>query len=105
MKKLALFACLLALCACATETGGGTVSGPPIGNLVRWRCESGSTFGVGFTANGARVAAGGQTYALPHVQAASGARYSNGSVQYWEHGGQATLTGARGGPYNNCRRG
>jgi membrane-bound inhibitor of C-type lysozyme len=39
------------------------------------------------------------------VQAASGARYSDGAVEYWEHGGGATLNGARGGPYNNCRRG
>lgn len=106
MKKLLVLACVAALSACASTGGSGpTAPGAPIGNLVRWRCDGGSSFGVGFTTTGARVAAGGQTYALPHVQSGSGARYSNGSVQYWEHAGQATLTGARGGPYNNCHRG
>ena len=105
MKKLLLIAALVALSACANESGGGVVSsGAPVGNLVRWHCDGGKSFGVGFTTTGARVAAGGATYALPHVQGA-GARYANGGVEYWERGGQATLTGARGGPYNNCRRG
>lgn len=105
MKRLLALVCLAALTACATEMGNSTVSsGAPIGNLVRWRCDGGKTFGVGFTTTGARVAAAGQTYALPHVQG-GGARYANGGVEYWERAGVATLTGARGGPYNNCRRG
>ena len=105
MKKLAVLVCLLALAACSTEGGNATVSGgAPIGNLMRWHCDGGKSFGVGLTTTGARVAAGGATYALPHVQGA-GARYASGGVQYWEQAGTATLTGARGGPYNNCRRG
>jgi hypothetical protein len=24
-------------------------------------------------------------------------------VEYWEHQGEATLNGARGGPYTHCR--
>ena len=53
----------------------------------------------------AEVFAGGQIYNLPGVQAGSGNRYTNGSVEYWEHGNEAMLNGAAGGPYNNCRRG
>jgi membrane-bound inhibitor of C-type lysozyme len=30
-------------------------------------------------------------------------RYTSGQVEYWEHGGEAILNGASGGPYNNCR--
>ncbi len=58
------------------------------------------------TAEGnAEVFAGGQVYNLPGVVAGSGTRYTNGSVEYWEHGDEAMLNGAQGGPYNNCRRG
>jgi membrane-bound inhibitor of C-type lysozyme len=71
-----------------------------------WRCDGGAAFSARVSTSGtAEVFAGGQTYSLPHVQATSGAKYSNGSVEYWERGGEATLGGARGGPYNNCRRG
>lgn len=98
MKRLLLAVSLLALGACATNSG-------MIGNRMDWRCAGGAAFSARIKTNGtAEVMAGGQVYNLPHVQGASGARYSNGQVEYWEHGGQATLSGARGGPYNNCRR-
>lgn len=97
MKKLVIAAAILALSACTTV---GT-----IGNRMDWRCAGGAAFSARIKTNDtAEVFAGGQVYNLPHVQAASGARYSNGSVEYWERGGEATLTGAQGGPYNNCRR-
>lgn len=97
MKKLLTAAALLALSACAST---GT-----IGNRMDWRCDGGAAFSARIKSNGAaEVFAGGQLYNLPHVQAASGARYSNGSVEYWERGGEATLSGAQGGPYANCRR-
>ncbi|MBK6704837.1 MAG: MliC family protein [Caulobacteraceae bacterium] len=101
MKKLAALAALALLSACATTTPSG-----PSGPFMQWRCDGGAAFSARITGTGtAEVFAAGQTYSLPHVQAASGAKYSNGSVEYWEHGGEATLGGARGGPYNNCRRG
>jgi len=52
----------------------------------------------------AEVFAGGQTYDLPGVVAGSGTRYTNGTVEYWEHGNEAMLNGAQGGPYSNCHR-
>ena len=98
MNKLLAAAALLALSACAT--GGVT-----IGNRMDWRCAGGAAFSARIKTSGAaEVFAGGQVYNLPHVEGASGARYSNGAVEYWERGGEATLTGASGGPYNNCRR-
>lgn len=98
LKALATTAAVLALSACAST---GT-----IGNRMDWRCGGGAAFSARIKSSGtAEVFAGGQVYNLPHVQAASGARYSNGAVEYWEHGGEAMLTGARGGPYTNCRRG
>src|SRR5262245_42067564 len=98
MKKLAALLALAALTACATGGGGG-------GPRMDWRCAGGAAFSARVHGGGrAEVFAAGQVYRLPHVQAASGARYSDGTVEYWEHGGEASLTGARGGPYTNCRR-
>lgn len=100
MKTIAAIAVLALLAACATGTAG------PAGPRMDWRCDGGAAFSARISSRGtAEVFAGGQTYSLPHVPGASGARYSNGSVEYWERGGEATLSGARGGPYNNCRRG
>ncbi|MEZ5996881.1 MAG: MliC family protein [Hyphomonadaceae bacterium] len=96
MKALFPLAALLALGACATAT---------VGDRADWRCDGGAAFSARIKTNGtAEVFAAGQVYNLPHVEASSGARYSNGAVDYWERGGSATLTGAHGGPYNNCRR-
>ena len=99
MKKLAALAALLALTACATATTPG-------GPRADWRCDGGAAFSMRLNnAGNAEVFAGGQVYSLPGVQTGSGTRYTNGSVEYWERGDEATLNGAHGGPYNNCRRG
>ncbi len=99
MKALIPLVALVFLAACAS-TGGGNM-----GPRSDWRCPNGAAFSARIKTNGsAEVFAGGQVYNLPHVQAGSGARYSNGSVEYWEQGGQASLNGAAGGPYTGCRR-
>jgi membrane-bound inhibitor of C-type lysozyme len=98
MNKILLAAALLSLSACATGAGN-------VGDRMDWRCSGGAAFSARIKTDAtAEVFAGGQLYRLPHVEAASGAKYSNGAVEYWEHGGGATLTGAPGGPYTNCRR-
>ena len=102
MKKIAALAALALLAACATS--GGAPGGP----FTQWRCDGGAAFSVRVSTDGegsAEVFAGGQTYRLPRIAGASGLRYSNGQVEYWERGGAATVSGARGGPYDNCRRG
>lgn len=104
MRRLVVIACLACLAACATEgrvLGGSAAS---VGGRFTWRCDGGHAFTVGFTRNSALVSVNGRTYNLAHAQSASGARYSNGSVEYWEHAGQVQLSGVAGGPYVNCRR-
>jgi len=104
MKKIAALAALALLTACATPTTGGAPGGP----FTQWRCDGGAAFSVRMSTEGegsAEVFAAGQTYRLPRVAGASGLRYSNGQVEFWERGGQATLGGARGGPYAGCSRG
>jgi membrane-bound inhibitor of C-type lysozyme len=97
MKTLLAAAAILSLAACASSTPGGP--------RVDWRCDGGAAFSARIKPTGhAEVFAGGQVYDLPGVQAASGTRYTNGTVEYWEHGGEAMLNGAQGGPYSNCRR-
>lgn len=96
MRKLMLGAALLALSACATP--------PPAGPRADWGCDRGAAFSVRFEGGAAQVFAGGQLYNLPAAQSGSGTLYSNGTVEYREHQGQATLTNAAGGPYTNCRR-
>lgn len=99
MKKLLLSAALIALSACVSHDFGA-------GRRYDWRCDGGAAFSMRLTeAGNAEVFAGGQVYDLPGVIAGSGTRYTNGSVEYWEHGNEAMLNGARGGPYTNCRRG
>jgi membrane-bound inhibitor of C-type lysozyme len=100
MKNLLLIGALAVLCGCAT----GSIA-PSIGNRIDWKCDHNAAFSVRFTTESAEVFAGGQTYTLPHAQSGSGARYANGSVEYWEHAGSAQLGGAAGGPYVNCHRG
>ena len=99
MIRTFAIATLLTLSACATPTGSN-------GPQVQWICGGGAAFSMHITGEGnAEVFAGGQTYTLPGVMAGSGTRYTNGSVEYWEHGGEAMLNGAAGGPYANCHRG
>jgi len=97
MTKLLIVTALLTLAACATHD-------VPNGETYVWRCDGGVTFTTRNTTGGnAEIVAGGHTYRLPGVMAASGARYFNGQVEYWEHHGEAMLNGAAGGPYQNCR--
>lgn len=97
MKKFLLAAALLSLAACAA-------GGDPATGRTDWRCDGGAAFSVRFEGARAEVFAGGQTYSLPQTESGSGIRYGDGAVEYREHQGEATLGGARGGPYNNCRR-
>ncbi len=98
MKQLLALAALAALAGCSTASA-------PAGGRTDWRCDGGAAFSVRFRGEEAHVFAGGQVYELPVAVSGSGARYAEGGVEYWEHQGQATLNGARGGPYTNCRRG
>ncbi|MBI1252466.1 MAG: hypothetical protein GC189_13470 [Alphaproteobacteria bacterium] len=97
MNNPAIALALLAVASCATTD-------VPTGETWLWRCDGGVTFTSANTTGGnAYIEAGGQTYRLPGVVAGSGVRYFDGRVEFWEHGGDAMLNGAAGGPYENCR--
>lgn len=79
------------------------LGGGPTGERIEWRCASGENFSIRIdeAARKAVVTTGFRTYRLDQTEQG----YSDGRVTYFEQGGLAALTGARGGPYTNCRRG
>lgn len=94
MKTLALIAVALLLSACVSHNFKE-------GERTAWRCEGGQEFSLRRVAGYVEVFAGGQTYALPP---AGEDTYSNGAATYSIARGRASLLGAAGGPYENCRR-
>ncbi len=69
-----------------------------------WQCEGGKSFTVRFDSREAAVVSTGErNFVLPPARSASGARYSDGAVEFWEHQGEATLSGTADGSYRNCR--
>ena len=98
LRACLALAALILLAGCETITPVGQRVAPGI----TWRCDGSRTFSASIGSRGAEVHAGGRDYALPHAPG-SGARYAAGGAEYWERAGQASLTGAAGGPYRNCR--
>jgi len=102
-------AVVLCLSACRWQAGGARAGGAhgAAANEVHlvyvWRCAGGSSFAVYYDKDGsAVVTAASQKYVLPRAISGSGARYADGEVEFWEHQGKATLSGAAGGPYREC---
>ncbi len=96
----------LIVAAVSLALGACIASDATVGPSFEWRCDDGAAFTARMTANGnAEVSAGGHVYRLPGVPVGSGVRYTDGRVEYWEHGDEAMLNNAAGGPYNNCRGG
>jgi membrane-bound inhibitor of C-type lysozyme len=95
MFKFAPLAALFLLAACASSSAGPRID---------WSCDNDRAFSVRIRTGEAEIFAAGRIYTLPSASTASGVRYTDNAVEYTERGGQATLTGAFGGPYANCRR-
>lgn len=76
----------------------------PAGETHAFTCANNVHFSVRFDtgATCAFVNAGGQTYKLGAAISGSGARFSDGTTQYWDHAPDAMLDGAAGGPYEEC---
>jgi membrane-bound inhibitor of C-type lysozyme len=98
MRLIALLAAL-PLTACATQPPPA-----PTEEVFAWTCPGGQHFTVqyddGYTL--AFVKLGQLSYRLPAKMAASGARYSNGKVEFWEHHSGALLHGTPAGELVDC---
>ncbi len=90
----------LGACASAPPPAPDPVRGP----VSAWKCDGGAVFSSQMTSGGnVEVLAAGKMYWLPVKKTASGVRYTDRKVEFWERQGQAKLSGAAGGPYANCR--
>lgn len=77
-------------------------------NIMRatYRCENGMTIGVAFK-DGKQVMItleDGTETILPRIEAASGARYEGGDMEFWSKGVEAAWKPGRGAPPTMCRR-
>jgi membrane-bound inhibitor of C-type lysozyme len=70
---------------------------------VAFQCAGGKEFVAVFEADldSVVVDIGSQRLRLPHVPAASGAKYSDGTTTFWAKGDQVLLEGA-GETYSDC---
>ena len=117
MKRIFIGACALGLLACSPQgqpaanadakpkaAKPAEAAATDAAEVFTYVCPGGKTFSVsydeGFTA--ATVKSGADTYKLPAVISASGARYSDGKVEFWEHQGEAMLNGTPGGDSGSC---
>jgi len=126
MKRFLACTCALGLLACspqgqpAAKAGARPEAAKPAeaaalpadaaatdaAEVFTYACPGGKTFSVsydeGFTT--ATVKSGADTWKLPAVISGSGARYSDGKVEFWEHQGEAMLNGTPGGDSGSCPR-
>ncbi len=96
MKKLMLAAVFstMTLSACVSHNFRE-------GERTAYRCAGGETFSLRRVAGNIEVFAAGQTHTL---SPSGDGVFSNGAVSFVREGGRVSLTGAYGGPYENCRR-
>lgn len=101
IRRLAPLAALAAT-GCATLAPQGASEAPQ-----RYACAGGKQFTAAYVARKNRVdiTAGGRIYILPQAISGSGIRYAWDGVELRAKGPQATLEGARGGPYLDCTTG
>ncbi len=106
----ALFALSLAACSPQAAAPLPVSEKPPeptpavTAQVFTFICAGGKSFDVtydeGFTV--ATVRFDGATYKLPAAISASGSRYFDGKVEFWEHHGEAMLSGFPGAPEAPC---
>jgi len=107
MKEILSVVATLLVGACASAGGGAPSPAPdPVSaEAVRWTCGDGVVFFTQATRGGnIEVAAFGKTAWLPKVKAASGARYKSKTAEFWEKGGEASLSGVGGPALSGCKK-
>jgi membrane-bound inhibitor of C-type lysozyme len=114
MKRILASACALGLLACSPQAPAAkeeakpdTAAATDAAEVMTYVCPDGKTFSVTYDESFtlATVKSGNATYKLPAVISGSGARYSDGKVEFWEkggNGGEAMLNGTPGGDTGSC---
>lgn len=105
MRRFLLTCVSAALAAGCSDGGRSSASRRPAtapDTTLVYECEGGFSFVTAIRRDTAWAFLPSGTTPLPHVPAASGARYSDGSVVLWSHGDQATIE-LPSGPARMCR--
>jgi membrane-bound inhibitor of C-type lysozyme len=84
MKAILACSCFLALLGCAPQDKAAAAAEADAESYT-FVCANGKTFSVSYD-----------------EVAASGSRYSDGKIEYWEHHGEALLHGTPAGELNGC---
>lgn len=100
--RMSSFMLMLAAIGCAPQP----LAAQHAGQEYTYVCADAKTFHVGFDADFtvAIVKTGKTTYQVPAVIAASGSRYSDERVEFWEHHGEAMLNGVPGETFADCKQ-
>lgn len=88
---------LLAAAAALAQCGGNRPPKP-----VTFACREGPLLFATFTPGHVAVDVQGRTYELPQTIAGSGARYSDGSVVFWNKGSTALFMQPGGPDWRDC---
>ncbi len=96
---------VLALSACASSPFPTAADATDAAQT--YACAGGKSFTAACDLKGERVSvsAGGRAYSLRHVPSGSGVKYARDGVELHAKGTEATLDGASGSPYRDCRTG
>ena len=104
--RTVLLSCLaLGAFGCAPpEKPAAQVVGPVY--TYTYTCAGAKTFHVGFDEGFtyAVVKTDKARYQVPAAIAASGSRYSDEKVEFWEHHGEAMLNGVPGETFTDCKQ-
>ena len=96
---------VLALSACASSPFPTAADATDAAQT--YACAGGKRFTAAYHLKGdcVSVGAGGRSYSLRHVPSGSGVKYARDGVELHAKGTEATLDGALGSPYRDCRTG
>lgn len=97
-RALLLGAALLALAGCQSARNLDE------GERLTYRCAGDKEFSLRTVDESVEIYAAGETHRLEPLIIENGRAYSNGVITYTEAGGNTTLTGLYGGPYESCDR-
>jgi putative lipoprotein len=86
IRLLAGIALLSAIPSAAQETPPSTSHRMPMARKFSYACDNGKTVVVYLRETNARVILGDKSYSMKQVEAASGTRYSDGTVVWWSKG-------------------
>lgn len=94
---------LLAGCASVTRQSGSVISRPAVPKGTRYLCEGNRVFSADYQSSGATLYITGQALQLRPIQAASGAKYTDGAMTLWVKEDKAVLLFNDAPFYANCR--